>query len=185
MDSFKKKRAMEIIKQTDGRWRYGSMVFTSEEEAKVYAVRWVQAKATRAAAKIGQPIDPPAPQTDAVKLDTGIARMILATGVVALCAFVLFSCVSGKPKEDFSSSEALAICQTALKQVSRDPEKAEIPYVPNHGVGGEYYYAWGQQTKMLRMRNGLGLEVAATGSCIVDKSTKRITSLTLNGKDLN
>lgn len=175
---------VEITKQTDGRWRYGSMLFTSEDDAKAYEARWRQAKASRAAATTSSSVDTPAPQAGAAKIDTGIAKMILVTGVLILCAFVLFSCVSRKPKEDFSSSAALAICQTALKQVSRDPEKAEIPYVPNHGTGGEFYYAWGASTKMARMRNGLGLEVAASASCIVDKTTKRITSLTLNGENL-
>jgi hypothetical protein len=36
----------------------------------------------------------------------------------------------------------------------------------------------------MRMRNGLGLDVAATGSCIVSTSTRKITSLTLNGQSV-
>lgn len=83
-----------------------------------------------------------------------------------------------------SSLDALLLCQNALKRVSRDPEKASIPYVEDAGSGTESYFAWGAQTKMARMRNGLGLEVAASASCIVDRSAKRITTLTLDGKSI-
>lgn len=80
--------------------------------------------------------------------------------------------------------EALGMCQAALKKISKDPEKADIPYVPNMGSGQEFYFAWGGQTKMVRMRNGLGIEVAGSASCIVDGKSGRIVSLTLNGKTI-
>lgn len=76
------------------------------------------------------------------------------------------------------------MCQMALKKISRDPEKAEIPVVQNFGSETEFYFAWGSSTKMVRMRNGLGLEVAGSASCVVDKATKRFTSLTLNGESI-
>lgn len=91
--------------------------------------------------------------------------------------------VASAPKT-FDSMDALFMCQQALKMVSRDPEKANIPYVADHGSGNEAYFAWGASTKMARMRNGLGLEVAASASCTVDKTEKRITTLTLNGKSI-
>lgn len=83
-----------------------------------------------------------------------------------------------------SSLDALLLCQNALKRVSRDPEKATIPYVEDSGRGTESYFAWGPSTKMARMRNGLGLEVAASASCIVDRANKKITALTLDGKTI-
>lgn len=115
--------------------------------------------------------------------------LFVAAVSIGLMIFVATSCVSGdgtsaKPK-NLGSSEALTMCQYALKKVSRDPEKASVPYVPDQGSGSEFYFAWGQSTKMTRMQNGLGIEVAATASCIVSKSEKRITtSLTLDGKTI-
>lgn len=83
-----------------------------------------------------------------------------------------------------SSLDALLFCQNALKRVARDPEKASIPYVEDLGSGMESYFAWGAQTKMARMRNGLGLEVATSASCVVDRASKRITALTVDGKSI-
>lgn len=82
------------------------------------------------------------------------------------------------------SIDALFMCQKAFKLIAKDPEKANIPYVPDMGSGSESYFAWGGSTKMMRMRNGLGLEVATSGSCIVDRNARRITSLTLDGKSI-
>lgn len=108
----------------------------------------------------------------------------ILTGVVFFGGFLAFC--SGKPdtSKGMRESDALLMCQMALKKISRDPEKADIPYVDDQGKGTEYYYAWGNSTKLVRMRNGLGLEVAATASCTVDGKTQRITSLTLDGKTI-
>lgn len=81
-----------------------------------------------------------------------------------------------------TATEALLLCQKAFRQISRDPENAKVPYVKDQGRGSESYFAWGASTKMMRMRNGLGLEVATTGSCIVDRTKHQITSLTVDGK---
>lgn len=112
----------------------------------------------------------------------------------AIVGAIAFSCAgsggsgtsstSRQQTSSFSELDALLLCQTALKRASRDPEKAEVPYVKAFGGSAEYYFAWGAQTKMARMRNGLGLEVAVGASCIVDKATRRITSLTLDGKTI-
>lgn len=111
----------------------------------------------------------------------------------AILLIALFSCIGSGGKSSSSSSgatsefgwnDALTLCQMTLKKMSRDPEKAEVPYVQNHGSGDEYYFAWGGSTKMARMRNGLGLEVATSASCTVSHSQRRITSLTLDGKTI-
>jgi hypothetical protein len=95
----------------------------------------------------------------------------------------------GKPANQpkaLQSYEALTMCQFAIKRLSRDPDTAEIPYVDNLGgsVGTEYYFAWGAGTKYARMRNGLGLEVPVSASCIVDATTKKITQLIFDGKTI-
>lgn len=91
---------------------------------------------------------------------------------------------SAKAERGFRDVDALTLCQMTLKQFARDPGKAEIPYVQNFGSGSEFQFAWGASTKHLRLRNGLGLDVAATASCTVDRNTRRITTLTLNGQTL-
>lgn len=84
----------------------------------------------------------------------------------------------------FDASDALVICQSAIKLASKDAEKAKVPYVPNQGSDGGYFFAWNNTTKLARLRNGLGLEVGVTALCKVDAATRRITSLTLDGRQL-
>jgi hypothetical protein len=105
-------------------------------------------------------------------------RRIMIHGGIALV--MLAGC--GEPK--FTAGTALTICQYALKKISLDPDNAQIPYVENFGTGDEFYFAWGASTRIARMRNGIGLDVAVTASCIVDKQSREIKSLTLNGKKI-
>ncbi|WP_109790952.1 zinc ribbon domain-containing protein [Acidovorax sp. GW101-3H11] len=132
-----------------------------------------------------KPIDEPAASA---KPSPSIGILLVAAVSVGMMAFVVVSCVGGKDDtksaDEFTWNDALTLCQMSLKNASRDPEKADVPYVENFGKGDEFYYAWGPSTKMARMRNGLGIEVATTASCVVSKSQKRITSLTLDGKTI-
>lgn len=115
---------------------------------------------------------------------------IISLGVLAVIAVSCVSMSGGSKSSDapaaatFDSTDALWLCVSALKRVSRDPEKAEVPYVANQGSGGEFRFIWGANTKMARMRNGFGLEVATTASCTVNAAQKKITSLTLDGKQI-
>ncbi|WP_374584421.1 hypothetical protein [Ideonella dechloratans] len=107
----------------------------------------------------------------------GVLALLLVLGVVA---------VGGRTStpSGFGDAQAFQLCQDALTKLSRDPARAEIPWVQDMGSGSEHYYAWGAQTKHMRMRNGFGLDVAVSGSCIVDGTTRRITSLTMDGKSI-
>lgn len=143
------------------------------------------------------PADKPAVAADEPKKKYAAPLWLQVTAGL-LGAYVVFSCTSGSTGSGSSAggsaavkaagtldfAEALTMCQMALKRAARDPDNANIPYVPDHGSGDEFYFAWGGSTKMVRMRNGLGLDVAASASCIVSKSQRRITSLTLNGQSL-
>lgn len=173
---------MEIEKQTDGRWRYGAKVFDSEEEAKAFESRWMQARAGRKSVDAERGAEPtlkPAPDTG-----VNLRGVALTMAAFAGLAFGLYSCNKPKPPEIFTAARALTMCQLAFQKISRDPDKAEIPAVRDFGGGDEAYFAWGPETKVMRMRNGLGLDVSATGSCIVSKSAKKITSLTMNGQSI-
>lgn len=103
---------------------------------------------------------------------------------VALIGLTLSMLLTGCGEPAFTAGRALTMCQFALKKISMDPENAQIPYVPNFGTEREFYFAWGASTRVARMRNGIGFDVAVTASCIVDKRTKKITSLTLNGAQI-
>ncbi len=95
---------------------------------------------------------------------------------------ILYSCM-GKSSTDggMKDFQALALCQEQIKSASLDRASAEVPYVENMGTGGEFYFAWGAQTKPARLRNGAGLDATASASCIVNRATGQVTQLTLNG----
>lgn len=106
-------------------------------------------------------------------------------------AWVAVSCATGgssgaknETKSSWNEISSLTLCQMAIKRRSRDPENAEVPYVKNFGSSSEHYFAWGADTKMARLRNGLGIDVASTASCTVDVDSRRITSLTINGETM-
>ena len=110
-----------------------------------------------------------------------------ALGGLFLLGVVTSCIVSGKKPADaqgLSDGDAVYLCQQAIKLASKDPERADIPVVPVMQSGDQVNLAWGHSTKMLRLRNGLGLEVAASGSCAVSRSQKRVVSLTLNGETI-
>lgn len=77
---------------------------------------------------------------------------------------------------------ALRTCQKALKSHARDPETAVIPDVGAMRGGADWRYLWNQNSRMVRMRNGLGAEVAVIALCVVDENTGKIKLLTLDGK---
>lgn len=86
---------------------------------------------------------------------------------------------SPRPFDEFS---AYWLCKTTIERASRDPDKAEIPKVPSLAGSADYLFVWGYNTQHMRLRNGLGLDVATTGACAVDRSTQQITRLVLDGK---
>lgn len=91
---------------------------------------------------------------------------------------------SSNTSGQISQLDAIFLCQTALKAASRDPERADVPYVEGKLSGNEYYFAWGNSTRPVRMRNGFGIEVAAGASCFVDRNSRKVTGLTLDGKSI-
>ena len=84
--------------------------------------------------------------------------------------------------KQLSEGDALFTCQRAITGLARDPDTAQVPWVKNFGSGDEYYFAWGDSTKHLRLHNGFGLEVPASAACTVSKSRRVITTLSIDGK---
>lgn len=103
---------------------------------------------------------------------------ILLLSILGNCANI------GKSKTGtgLSADDALQLCEKAIRSAVRDPDKAVIPSVPNFGDINEYHFAWNPNTRVLRLRNGLGLDVASTGSCIVQKVARHVSSVTIDGK---
>lgn len=126
-----------------------------------------------------------APAKKAIKKSQRLAKIIVLT----LGAVWIYSIFSGSSSSDnahtFGESEALVICQQAIRSVAKDPEKADIPAIKG-GLAddGTYVFHWGGSTRMARMRNGLGLEVAVTADCAVHKDTHKLTRLVIDGKDI-
>lgn len=88
---------------------------------------------------------------------------------------------AGLSKTTVTHSQALLKCQEAMKRLSKDPEKAVVPY-----VGGEEGYLtstfkWSASTSLMRMRNGLGLEVGTSGVCVIDRVDGSVMELELDG----
>lgn len=123
---------------------------------------------------------PTAATAKATPLWAWIVSTILVGGLIYSCVGASSQRGTG-PIKDY---EALALCQEKIKSVALDRSAADVPYVENMGTGSEFYFAWGAQTKHARLRNAAGLDAPASASCIVNKSDRRITQLTINGKNI-
>ena len=86
----------------------------------------------------------------------------------------------GHPDAKVLDDAALETCQRELKRVSRDPETAVIPAVGWVRGSADWRFLWNQDSRMVRMKNGLGLEVALRALCVVDEMTGKIKLLTLD-----
>lgn len=157
---------------SSGKWGYAGMEFASEEAATSF-------KKSR----------DDEPSFFSRIWETKAGKWMVC-GVIFLmgCWFISLIPSSRTPKTasvaTFDSADALALCQAAIKMASKDAEKVQAPYVPNQGDSGSYFFAWNNTTKLARLRNGLGIEVGVTALCKVDPSSRRITSLTLDGLQL-
>lgn len=134
--------------------------------------------------KCGAPVVAEAPKASPVSVVPMWQKVVAS----ALLVGFLYSCIDRAskptPPKAFGAAEALTLCQNAFRAVVLDPDRAEFPYVPSSVSGDEIMFSWGAGTRMMRMRNGLGLDVPASGYCAVSKTTKRVTALTLNAKTL-
>lgn len=114
----------------------------------------------------------------------GCAIIIMA----AIAGAILFSCSGGKKSDKSAEPKqldkiaALTHCQSVLKNLTRDPEKADVPYVTGKEYSDAFSFEWSTGSKLIRARNGLGLEVGIPGECTVSKETRKITRIGIDGK---
>jgi hypothetical protein len=105
--------------------------------------------------------------------------------IVGCCALLLAGAASAAgTSAPITEQVALGTCQTALRKAARDPELAQIPDVGAMKGGADWRYMWNGNSRQVRMRNGLGQEVAAGALCVVDETSGQIKLLVLNGQQL-
>lgn len=154
--------------------RHDGLTFSSPEALQAY-------KESRGAKPAGA-----APTDKKVRPKTPWWAWVIA---IPLGAYLGVSCVSD-PKtasstSSLSSAGALALCQNAIKRMSRDHEKAEVPYVDaDYDWDQKARFVWGPATRYARLRTGFGMEAPATADCTVHKYERKITSLSINGEQL-
>ncbi len=177
--------ALPDIKPTeDGRWTCGGYFFRTLQQAELFR----QGKQTPPATE--RPPAPPnweplgkyegsyEPPPETSKTGTPGWAYALATVIVLA---VVASCMgknSGKEsKSTMSASAALGDCRYALQRLTKDPEKTEVPYVAASENSESYTFTWNRDSKLIRARNGFGIEIGLPGHCKVNKHTQKIVSI--------
>jgi hypothetical protein len=86
---------LEIVKQGDGRWRYGAKVFATEAEARAFEARWLKAKDQRPTySKKNSPEGMRSAASSSAmtaKTDTGILKFAIGTAVIIGLAAAFYS----------------------------------------------------------------------------------------------
>lgn len=125
---------------------------------------------------------------------------------IVFAAFIVVSCIAGMASDEIPGEstatntpdapkpadtpkpidkiEALTMCQMLIKRAANDPEKADVPYIEGSDAGGDFNFKWSRDSKLVRMRNGLGLEVGIPAFCSVNKVTREFTQLNIDGKNI-
>lgn len=86
---------MQVVKQDDGRWRYGAKVFDTEAEARAFEVRWLKSKDQ--SPTYSKKIPPEGVRSAAsssamtAKPDTGILKFSIGTAVIIGLAAAFYS----------------------------------------------------------------------------------------------
>ena len=120
----------------------------------------------------------------------GPVGWVFTLGIAAAIGSCVFggsskqSAPANRTSSEISESRGLTLCKQAIKLVSRDPDKAEIPYVSPTRIGPDYVYTWTPGVNTIRLRNGLGLDVPASARCAVNTALGQISKLDVNGNTI-
>ena len=115
-----------------------------------------------------------------------LPQWLLTSAVVVWTTGVLLNWGSGvttKP-QTMGQEDALAACQTAIRRAAYDPESASVPAVPGVLANDHYRFEWDQSTRMVRLKNRLGLDGAVTASCAVEPNSGRFLHLIVDGQSV-
>ena len=130
------------------------------------------------------------------------------TGLL-FAAFIVVSCIGGMALEDpadgtaaasnpegvaaaskpaapkpLDKIEALTACQMLIKGLVDDPKTTDVPYIEGSDAGGDFNFKWSKDSKLVRVRNHLGIEVGLPAFCSVNKVNREFTQLNINGKNI-
>lgn len=76
-------------------------------------------------------------------------------------------------------------CRDVIRKVARDPSSVDVPRINPYQIGNaDWRFLWGPKSELIKMKNGLGLEVSSPALCVVDAYTGVVTSLFIDGKPL-
>jgi len=134
-----------------------------------------------------KPLPPPKTAGAPAGIDLGGAFALAA--LFGLVLIGVKACGDNKAEtseksREFSYGTALELCQYAIRQSVKDPEKTTVPRVEDSDSGPDFYFAWGRATKLIRSPNGLGIEIGVSAHCMVSEETERIIGLSLDGKTI-
>lgn len=114
-------------------------------------------------------------------------HFIGALVILLLVAFGVHWCANSggnrSGPDSLRSSRALLHCQKAIKAVAANPSAAKIPGVSVDESALEFRYVW-RHGGGLRLQNGFGALMDASATCVISKSTRKITELTIDGRRL-
>lgn len=155
----------------NGRWEWGGQQFDSKVSAELHQV-------SRDAYA-----DPPEKKKG---IGCGSVILACAAGLIAF-SFVQHLKSSGNSRGSYASSrytasDAHTECEFMLKRLTKDPEKAVVPYIKGTEYADSFSFSWNTGTKLIRTRNGLGLEVGVAGECAVNKTSRKITRIVFDGQ---
>lgn len=136
-----------------------------------------------------------AKEMTAIKWKMGLIGTLIAGAALAIIGGSLYLVMGKRPVSDpvvrmkgeplgSDAGSAQAFCEENIRKVARDPDTVKVPFVRNQGGAGEHVFHWGRQTSMVRMHNGMGLEVPVEVTCMVNSTSGRITSLVIDGKQI-
>ena len=113
-------------------------------------------------------------------------RWLLTSMVVVWTLGVMFNWGGGgvTPTQSMGAADALVACQSAIRRVAYDPEKANVPAVPAVHASDHYRFEWNQSTRMVRLRNRAGLDGAVTASCAVEPKSRRFLHLIVDDQSV-
>jgi predicted nucleic acid-binding Zn-ribbon protein len=127
-------------------------------------------------------------RTSEAAATTSRAIMQVAAGGFILAAAALMLWPKAKDadaqaheRERLQEGQALSRCVDAMRALAKDPASADIPSVPARRLNNTYAFEWGRSTMLMRMRNGLGLEVPAEGACVIESTSLQVISANIAG----
>lgn len=139
-------------------------------------------------------LSPPAALASPGKKPSALVEGIVTLAVIILPVVLVVKVMSWwssepepKPRttqtRPLSQSMALLHCQRAIKSVATNPSAARIPAVGVDESGAQFRYVW-RHGGGLRLQNGFGALMDASATCVISKSTRKITELTIDGRRL-